>query len=125
MRKTFAELLTLHTAEERGTDAEIKKRIHAVAKVRIAGRLTQVAQEPEPHSNIFQLLPEPVKATEFIRKLSAQMLGDPNLLRLMEKVVDQDTSCAECMQAVVSYENISLSCKCIEIHCVVLRDKNT
>ena len=34
MRKTFAELLTLHTAEERGTDAEIKKRIHAVAKVR-------------------------------------------------------------------------------------------
>ena len=49
-----------------------------------------------------QLLPEPVKATEFIRKLSAQMLGDPNLLHLMEKVVDQDTSCAECMQAVVS-----------------------
>ena len=35
VRKTFAELLTLHTAEERGTDAEIKKRIHAVAKVRI------------------------------------------------------------------------------------------
>ena len=53
--------------------------------------------------NTFQLLPEPVKATEFIRKLSAQMLGDPNLLHLMEKVVDQDTSCAECMQAVVSY----------------------
>ena len=52
--------------------------------------------------NTFQLLPEPVKATEFIRKLSAQMLGDPNLLHLMEKVVDQDTSCAECMQAVVS-----------------------
>ena len=43
-----------------------------------------------------------MKATEFIRKLSAQMLGDPNLLHLMEKVVDQDTSCAECMQAVVS-----------------------
>ena len=33
VRKTFAELLTLHTAEERGTDSEIKKRIHAVAKV--------------------------------------------------------------------------------------------
>ena len=30
------------------------------------------------------------------------MLGDPNLLHLMEKVVDPDTSCAECMQAVVS-----------------------
>ena len=35
VRKTFAELLTLHTAEERGTDSEIKKRIHAVAKVHI------------------------------------------------------------------------------------------
>ena len=32
MRKTFAELLVLHTDEERGTDSEIKKRIHAVAK---------------------------------------------------------------------------------------------
>ena len=32
VRKTFAELLTLHTDEERGTDSEIKKRIHAVAK---------------------------------------------------------------------------------------------
>ena len=66
------------------------------------GRLPRLAQEPEPHLNTFQLLPEPVKATEFIRKLSAQMLGDPNVLGLMEKVVEQDTSCSECMQAVVS-----------------------
>ena len=51
MRKTFAELLTLHTAEERGTDAEIKKRIHAVAKVRITGRPTESRYEPKPHLN--------------------------------------------------------------------------
>ena len=56
VRKTFAELLTLHTAEERGTDAEIKKRIHAVAKVRIVGRLTQLAKEPKPHLNTRNLL---------------------------------------------------------------------
>ena len=135
VRKTFAELLVLHTAEERGIDSEIKKRIHAVAKLLpepVKGRyLYDVLNifgffDPLTHcivQNSRNLLPfncffgdplphplhcghhismPPVKATEFIRKLSGQMLGDPNLLHLMEKVVDQDTSCAECMQAVVS-----------------------
>jgi sister-chromatid-cohesion protein PDS5 len=78
------ELLQLHRAEERN-DAEIKKKIHATAK----------------------FLPEPVKATEFIRKLSQQMLTDSNLLPLMERVVEPDVSCAECMQAVVSKGRIN------------------
>ena len=96
MRKTFAELLSLHSGElGPASDSEIKKKIHAVAK----------------------LLPEPVKATEFIRKLSAQMLGDANLLGLMEKVVEQDTSCSECMQAVVSSRPfLSLSSPCKDLH---------
>ncbi len=47
-------------------------------------------------------MPEPVKATEFIRKLSDQLSRDANLLSLMERVVDQSVSCEEGMQAVVS-----------------------
>ena len=80
VRKCVQELLALHrqpASEKR--DLEIKTKIAATAK----------------------FLPEPVKATEFIRKFSANLLSDRSLLENMDKVTDPDVSCTDCMSRVV------------------------
>ncbi|XP_059079430.1 sister chromatid cohesion protein PDS5 homolog B-B-like isoform X2 [Tigriopus californicus] len=79
VRKCVSELVALHRlppSEKR--DREIKIKIQATAK----------------H------LPEPVKATEFIRKLSAHLLTDKVMLANMEKITDGVLSCSECMATV-------------------------
>ena len=53
-----------------------------------------------------KFLPEPMKAQEFLRKLSVQLGTDNVLLSSFEKVVDPDVSCKECQLYVVSYIDI-------------------
>lgn len=43
-----------------------------------------------------KFLPEPVKAHEFLTKLSNHMQSDPNLLKEMETIVRPNVSCKEC-----------------------------
>ena len=54
-----------------------------------------------------KFLPEPMKAQEFLKKLSVQLGTDNVLLNSFEKVVDPDVSCKECQLYVVS--NFELS----------------
>ena len=49
-----------------------------------------------------KFLPEPMKAQEFLKKLSVQLGTDNVLLNSFEKVVDPDVSCKECQLYVVS-----------------------
>ena len=49
-----------------------------------------------------KFLPEPMKAQEFLKKLSVQLGTDNVLLASFEKVVDPDVSCKECQLYVVS-----------------------
>ena len=55
-----------------------------------------------------KFLPEPMKAQEFLKKLSVQLGTDNVLLNSFEKVVDPDVSCKECQLYVVS--NFKLAC---------------
>ena len=56
-----------------------------------------------------KFLPEPMKAQEFLKKLSVQLGTDNVLLNSFEKVVDPDVSCKECQLYVVSnFEPASL-----------------
>ena len=48
-----------------------------------------------------KFLPEPMKAQEFLKKLSVQLGTDPVLMASFEKVVDSDVSCKECQLYVV------------------------
>lgn len=48
-----------------------------------------------------KFLPEPMKAQEFLKKLSVQLGTDKILLEHFEKVVDPDVSCRECQLYVV------------------------
>uniref|UniRef100_A0A0A1XF21 Sister chromatid cohesion protein PDS5 homolog B-B n=2 Tax=Zeugodacus cucurbitae TaxID=28588 RepID=A0A0A1XF21_ZEUCU len=45
---------------------------------------------------ICKLLPDPLKATEFIAKFSINMRKDASLLRYMEIILKRDVSCKEC-----------------------------
>ena len=49
-----------------------------------------------------KFLPEPMKAQEFLKKLSVQLGNDNVLLVNFEKCVDFDVSCKECQGYVVS-----------------------
>ena len=53
-----------------------------------------------------KFLPGPVKAMEFMRKLSLHLLTDKYMLDLFEKVVDPEISCEDCMATVVRMEKI-------------------
>lgn len=57
-----------------------------------------------------KFLPEPMKAQEFLKKLSVQLGTDNVLLSSFEKVVDPDVSCKECQLYVVSYIVIHSRC---------------
>eukprot|EP00095_Tigriopus_kingsejongensis_P010616 maker-scaffold795_size96016-snap-gene-0.21 protein:Tk10616 transcript:maker-scaffold795_size96016-snap-gene-0.21-mRNA-1 annotation:"androgen-induced proliferation inhibitor" len=79
VRKCVSELVALHRLPQtERRDRDILVKIQATAK----------------H------LPEPVKATEFIRKLSAHMLSDKTMLDNMEKITDAVMACSECMSTV-------------------------
>ncbi|XP_037953062.1 sister chromatid cohesion protein PDS5 homolog B-B [Teleopsis dalmanni] len=45
---------------------------------------------------ICKLLPDPIKAAEFLTKFSSNMRKDPSLLRCMEMILKRDVSCKEC-----------------------------
>ena len=47
-------------------------------------------------------LPEPVKAQEFLKKLTSVLQSDNNLLALFERIVDPDISCKDCSSTGVS-----------------------
>uniref|UniRef100_A0A0K2UC00 Sister chromatid cohesion protein PDS5 homolog BAlike [Bombus terrestris] n=1 Tax=Lepeophtheirus salmonis TaxID=72036 RepID=A0A0K2UC00_LEPSM len=49
---------------------------------------------------ISRYLPEPLKAQEFIKKLSQHLLSDETMLSLFEKILDQDVSCSDCLDNV-------------------------
>ena len=55
-----------------------------------------------------KVLPEPMKAQEFLKKLSLQLGTDNVLLSSFEKVVDPDVSCKDCQLYVVSTRIILL-----------------
>jgi len=57
-----------------------------------------------------KFLPEPMKAQEFLKKLSVQLGTDNVLLSSFEKVVDPDVSCKECQLYVVRYIVIHSRC---------------
>jgi sister-chromatid-cohesion protein PDS5 len=52
-------------------------------------------------SQLSKHLPEPVKAHEFLRKFSAHMSKDPNLLTAMETVMNPGVSCKQCSDIMV------------------------
>ena len=47
-------------------------------------------------------LPEPVKAQEFLKKLTNHLYQDANIFALFERVADPDISCKDCSVAGVS-----------------------
>ena len=82
VRKCVAEMIALHRLDKsEKREKDIKAAILATSK----------------H------LPEPIKASEFIKKLSNHMLTDKFVMEYMETILDPDVSCVECMQAVVSW----------------------
>jgi len=79
VRKVVGEMIGLHRlpqSDER--DRTISLKIHSIAK----------------------FLPEPVKVTEFIKKLSQHMAQDATMLELMEKITEPDVSCKDSFEAV-------------------------
>ncbi len=48
-------------------------------------------------------LPEPVKAQEFLKKLTNHLYQDANIFALFERVADPDISCKDCSSAGVSF----------------------
>ena len=48
-----------------------------------------------------KFLPEPMKAQEFIKRLSSSLQSNSNLLNAFEKIVDPDISCKDCQTYVV------------------------
>jgi sister-chromatid-cohesion protein PDS5 len=83
VRKCVAELVVLHKQPRTDAEAlqkEIAVKIYATSK----------------------FLPDPVKATEFIRKLSQNLFADKALLSLMERITDPNVTCSDCMSNVVS-----------------------
>ncbi len=82
-RKCVADLLALHRqprADGEAFQTEIADKIQEASK----------------------LLPDSVKATEFIQKLSQNLFADETLLSLLERVVDPSVDCGDCVSNVVS-----------------------
>lgn len=93
VRKCVAELIALHRIEKSDKrDRDIQVQLQATSK----------------H------LPEPVRAMEFLKKLSNHMQTDKMVLDLMEKIVDPDVTCADCMTHVVSTKTRGILCTCSE-----------
>eukprot|EP00096_Caligus_rogercresseyi_P009881 TRINITY_DN3454_c0_g1_i3.p1 TRINITY_DN3454_c0_g1~~TRINITY_DN3454_c0_g1_i3.p1 ORF type:complete len:1298 (-),score=389.78 TRINITY_DN3454_c0_g1_i3:131-4024(-) len=49
---------------------------------------------------ISRYLPEPIKAQEFIKKLSQHLLTDEAMVALFDKILDEDVSCSDCLDNV-------------------------
>lgn len=85
MRRTVAEWVELH---KRPTTPNTIKELKA--------RVQQISTK---------FLPEPVKAQEFLAKLSLHMRRDPQLMQGMETILNPDVSCEECVRTTVSIIN--------------------
>ena len=80
VRRAMSDLLQLYRQPKSDKrDKEIQVKVHGISK----------------------FLPEPMKAQEFLKKLSTQLAHDQVLLSSFEKVVDPDVSCKECQLYVV------------------------
>ena len=80
MRRAVSDLLQLYrNPKAERQDKEIQIKVHGLSK----------------------LLPEPMKAQEFLKKLSVQLGTDTSLLHNFEKVVDPDITCKDCQLYVV------------------------
>ena len=56
--------------------------------------------------SVSQFLPNPLKAQEFLKKFVGNLMGDQIMMNALDKVVnDEDISCKECNDTVVSVKN--------------------
>ena len=80
-RKVVSELLEKLKEKNDWKDKEVQMKIHTVS----------------------QFLPNPLKAQEFLKKLANHLLSDQIFMNAMDKIVnDQDISCRDCTETVVS-----------------------
>ena len=54
-------------------------------------------------SQLTKFLPDPVKASEFLCKFSADLRDDKNLMRIMETIVSPLTDCKTCAEHTVRH----------------------
>jgi hypothetical protein len=55
-------------------------------------------------SQLTKFLPDPVKASEFLCKFSADLKHDKNLFRIMEIIISPSTDCKACAENTVRAE---------------------
>ena len=82
MRRNVAELIDLHK-QVTPDDPKIQE---------IAVRV----------SHLSKFLPDSVKALEFLKKFSNNLMTDKYLQKMMETIVNPNVKCSECADAVVS-----------------------